>query len=329
MKDKTKPNAPARKRLELTRREALMATAGFAAFAATGSAFAQSYPARPVEIICPFGAGGGTDQLARALADGLSKDLGQPFQVVNRTGGSGAVGFEALANADPDGYTLCILTAQLITHNLRDVLKLSYKDFEPISMVSVDYAAFAVRADSPIKTFDEFIAKAKSEPGAMTLGNGGDGGSFHMLARDLEEQAGIEFKHVPFDGGPAAILQLLGGHIDATVNGPTELLPYVESGDFRLLAVGGDKRREDFPDVPTTAELGHPLNISTWRGLGAPGGTPAEIVSTVDAAISRVVETDDFKATMVKIGSNIDYMDSEKFVDFLSKQEDAYGKIFS
>ena len=329
MKFRKTAHAGARGLAAMTRRTAMLAAAGLVTFPTTGAAVAQdNWPQRPVEIICPFAAGGGTDLLARALADALSADLGQPFQVINRPGGSGVVGFEAIASSEPDGYTIGILTAQLITQNLRGVMELSYEDFTPISMVTVDHAGFAVNSQSSIQDFEGFLEAARQNPGELTVGNGGEGGSFHMLARNLEEQADVSFKHVPFEGGPAAILQLLGGHIDATVNGPTELLPYVGSGQLRMLAVAGENRRDDMPNVPTTAELGYPLNISTWRGVGAPAGVPEEIVEKLEAAISRAVETEPFKKAMENIGSNIEYMDSKGLMDFIERQEEAYRKIF-
>lgn len=328
MKDEIKMRTDDSRRSGLTRRQVFLAAAGALTLAAAGPAFAQgSWPEKPVEIICGFAPGGGTDLLARALADALSDEFGVPFQVINRTGGGGVVGFEEIASAAPDGYKLGILTAQVITANLRGVMQKSYRDFTPIAMASIDYAGFAVNANSDIQTFEDLLEKARQNPGALSLGNGSEGGSFHMTARNLEEQAGVKFKHVPFDGGPAAILQLLGGHIDATVNGPTEILPHVQGGQLRMLAVSGPKRLPDLPDVPSTAELGFPLDVSTWRAVGGPAGLPEEVVEKLEGAIEKAVQSERFLETMEKIGSNPEYLDSEGLLAYLQRQEEIYTKI--
>ena len=207
-------------------------------------------------------------------------------------------------------------------------MKTSYKDFAPVAMLAIDYAGLSVQTDAKWKTLAEFLDYAKANPGSVTVGNGSQGGSFHMLARNLEEAAGVEFKHVPFDGGPAAIVQLLGGHIDSTVNGVTETLPYIESGQLRMLAVAGTKRYADLPDVPTSAELGYPLDIATWRGVGMPKDTPPEIVAKVSDAIASAVKSQTFLDSMKKIGANVEYMNSSDLSGYLAKQEETYKKIF-
>jgi tripartite-type tricarboxylate transporter receptor subunit TctC len=305
----------------------LGSVAALALLGASG-ALAQEWPSRPIELIVPFAPGGGTDLLARALADELSQEFKVPVQVVNRAGGGGVVGFEDLKAAKPDGYTLGILTAQLITANLRGVMATSYKDFAPVAMLTIDYAGVAVRADSQWNTLGDFLDYAKANPNSLTVGNGSQGGSFHMLARNLEEASGVKFKHIPFDGGPAAIVQLLGGHIDSAVNGLTETLPYIQSGQLRMLAVAGSKRAADLPDVPTSAELGYPLDIATWRGVGMPKGTPEDIVTKVSVAVEKAVKTDKFLESMKKIGANVEYMDAAGLSEYLAKQEETYNKIF-
>jgi tripartite-type tricarboxylate transporter receptor subunit TctC len=305
----------------------LGSVAALALLGASG-ALAQEWPSRPIELIVPFAPGGGTDLLARALADELSQEFKVPVQVVNRAGGGGVVGFEDLKAAKPDGYKLGILTAQLITANLRGVMATSYKDFAPVAMLTIDYAGVAVRADAQWNTLGDFLDYAKANPNSLTVGNGSQGGSFHMLARNLEEASGVKFKHIPFDGGPAAIVQLLGGHIDSAVNGLTETLPYIQSGQLRMLAVAGNKRAADLPDVPTSAELGYPLDIATWRGIGMPKGTPEDIVTKVSAAVEKAVKTDRFLESMKKIGANVEYMDPAGLSEYLAKQEETYNKIF-
>lgn len=324
--DKTEIDAINRNRP--TRRSVILGSAAALALFSSASALAEEWPSRPIELVVPFAPGGGTDLLARALADELSKQFDVPVQVVNRAGGGGVVGFENIKAAKPDGYTLGILTAQLITANLRGVMKTSYNDFAPVAMLTIDYAGLSVQTNSKWKTLPEFLDAAKADPGSITVGNGSQGGSFHMLARNLEEAAGVKFKHVPFDGGPAAIVQLLGGHIDSTVNGVTETLPYIQSGQLRMLAVAGTKRYPELPDVATSAELGYPLDIATWRGVGMPKDTPAEIVSKVSDAVASAVKSETFLDSMKKIGANVEYMNSPDLTAYLAKQEEVYKKIF-
>jgi tripartite-type tricarboxylate transporter receptor subunit TctC len=322
-------NRTATARRGVTRRTTIAAAMGAIALVLPAAAFAQQWrPTRPIEFIVPFAPGGGTDLLARALAEGLAADFKVPVQVINRAGGSGIVGFEEIAAAKPDGSKIGLLTAQLITANLRGVMKISHNDFAPVGMVSIDYAGVAVPTASEAKTLAAFLDQARARPGALTVGNGGEGGTFHMLARNLEDKAGVKFKHVAFEGGPAAILQLLGGHIDSTINGLTEVLPYVKSGQLRMLAVAGPERFSGLPDVPTSSELGYPLDIATWRAVGVPKDTPAEIVASLEAAVERAMKTDKSVATMQKIGANPSYLNGKGLKDYLVTQETVYRKIY-
>jgi tripartite-type tricarboxylate transporter receptor subunit TctC len=288
---------------------------------------AQAWPNKPIEIILPFPPGGGTDLVARALADALKPRLGVPVQVVNRAGGGGVVGFDVIRQAAPDGYTVGVLTAQVITANLRGVMKATYRDFTPISMVNIDHGAIAVHPDTPFKTLKDLIDYAKANPGKLTLGNGGEGGSFHMLAKHLEKLAHVKFKHVPFNGGPAANLQLLGHHIEAAVNGAVELLPLHKAGTVRVLAISGHKRLPGFPDVPTAEELGYPIKIETWRAIGGPKGLPPEIVAKLDKAIADAMNDPELKEKFAKIGAQIQYFDSKELAKYIASQEDTYKLV--
>ena len=224
---------------------------------APATVHAQDYPSKPIEIIVGFAPGGGTDLVARALAKGMSAQLGTPVQVVNRPGGSGVVGFELLAKAPNDGYTMGIITAQLITANLRGTMKTAYGDLTNVAMISVDQSAIAVPAASPFQSLNDLLTEARENPGQLTVANASEGGSYHMMARNLETAANVQFKHIPFDGGPAAILQLIGSHVQSAAIGATEILPHVEAGKARVLAVAG-------------AEGGAPLQ-GPWGGRSAAG----------------------------------------------------------
>jgi tripartite-type tricarboxylate transporter receptor subunit TctC len=291
------------------------------------AATAQDWPSKPIEIILPFPPGGGTDLVARALADALKPRLGVPVQVVNRAGGGGVVGFDVIRQAEPNGYTIGVLTAQVITANLRGVMKSTYRDFTPIAMINIDHGAIAVHPDTPFKTLKDLLDYAKANPGKLTLGNGGEGGSFHMLAKHLEKLADVKFKHVPFNGGPAANLQLLGHHIEAAVNGAVELLPLHKAGTVRVLAISGQKRLADFPDVPTAEELGYPIKIETWRAIGAPKGLAPEIVAKLDKAIGDAMNDPELKEKFAKIGAEIQYFGPQELAKYIASQEDTYKLV--
>lgn len=293
---------------------------------------AQEYPSKPIEIIVGFAPGGGTDLVARALAKGLSSQLATPVQVVNRPGGSGVVGFELLANAPNDGYALGIITAQLITANLRGTMKTSYSDLTNLAMISVDQSVIAVPAASPFQSLNDLLTAARGNPGQLTVANASEGGSYHMMARNLETAAEVKFKHIPFDGGPAAILQLIGNHVQSAAIGATEILPHAQAGKARVLAVAGaegEPRFKGLPDVQTTAELGFPVSISTWRALSMPKGVDPAIVAKVSAAVEATLKDTEFLQQMETINSTVRYLGAEELQAFLVEQNEIYGKLFS
>ena len=293
---------------------------------------AQEYPSKPIEIIVGFAPGGGTDLVARALAKGLSSQLATPVQVVNRPGGSGVVGFELLAKAPNDGYTLGIVTAQLITANLRGTMKTSYSDLTNLAMISVDQSVIAVPAASPFQSLNDLLTAARGNPGQLTVANASEGGSYHMMARNLETSAEVKFKHIPFDGGPAAILQLIGNHVQSAAIGATEILPHAQAGKARVLAVAGaegEPRFKGLPDVQTTAELGFPVSISTWRALSMPKGVDPAIVAKVSAAVEATLKDAEFLKQMETVNSTVRYLGAEELEAFLVEQSETYGKLFS
>ncbi len=299
---------------------------------APATVHAQDYPSKPIEIIVGFAPGGGTDLVARALAKGMSAQLGTPVQVVNRPGGSGVVGFELLAKAPNDGYTMGIITAQLITANLRGTMKTAYGDLTNVAMISVDQSAIAVPAASPFQSLNDLLTEAREKPGQLTVANASEGGSYHMMARNLETAANVQFKHIPFDGGPAAILQLIGSHVQSAAIGATEILPHVEAGKARVLAVAGaegEPRFKGLPDVQTTAELGFPVSISTWRALSMPKNVDPAIVAKVSAAVEATLKDAEFLKQMETVKSTVRYLGAEELEAFLVEQQGTYGKLFS
>lgn len=305
----------------------LVAAFGSALIALPATASAQAWPSKPIEFIVGFPPGGGTDLVGRAVAEGMKARLGVPVAVVNRSGGAGVVGFDALRQAQPDGYTVGLITAQIITANLRGVMKATYRDFTPVAMVNIDHGAFAVHPDTPFKTLPDLVAYAKANPGKLTMGNASEGGSFHMLAKHLEKLAGVSFKHVPFNGGPAANLQLMGHHIEAAVNGAIELQPLHQAGQARVLAVSGQKRMASMPQVPTAEELGYPIKIETWRAVATPKGVPPEIIAKLNDAIKQTVSDPEFIKKLAAIGAQPEYFGPEELAKYIAAQEDVYRLV--
>jgi tripartite-type tricarboxylate transporter receptor subunit TctC len=311
----------------IARQVGLAAIVGGALLAGATAAQAQAWPSKPIEFIVGFPPGGGTDLIGRAVADGMKARLGVPVVVVNRSGGAGVVGFDALRQAEPNGYTVGLITAQIITANLRKVMQATYRDFEPVAMVNIDHGAFAVHPDTPWKTLADMLAFAKANPGKLTMGNASEGGSFHMLARHLEKLAGVSFKHIPFNGGPAANLQLIGHHIEAAVNGAIELQPLHQAGSVRLLAVSGEKRLPAMPNVPTAKELGYPIKIETWRAVATPKGVAPDIVAKLNDAIKQTVADPEFIKKLAAFGAQPEYFGPQDLAKYLASQEEVYAEL--
>ena len=295
-----------------TRRQTL------AALAATGLmpglAWAQSgYPNRPIELIVPAGAGGGTDVLARAFAEAAKKHLSQPFTVNNRPGASGMIGHGEMINAKPDGYKLAVVFAEIVIVPHLGLTKLSYEDFTPIAQLNADPAAITVRSDSPWKTLEEFLAASRAKPGELKMGNSGPGSIWHLAHAALEDKVGVKYNPIPFSGAAPAVLSLMGGHVDAVAVSPGEVAAHVQAGKLRTLAVMADKRLKGFDSVPTLKERGIDLSIGTWRGLAAPKGTPADVLAVLSDVARKSADEPVLKEALDRLSMGWAYADAETF----------------
>lgn len=210
-----------------TRRHLLAAAAAAGLWPAAAWSQAGSYPSRPIELIVPAGAGGGTDVLARALAEAAKKHLPQPITVNNRPGASGMIGHGEMINARPDGYKLAVVFAEIVIVPHLGLSKLSYEDFTPIAQLNADPAAITVKADSPWKTLEEFLAASRAKPGELKMGNSGNGSIRHLAHAALEDKVGVKYNPIPFGGAAPAVLSLLGGHVDAVTVSPGEVATHV------------------------------------------------------------------------------------------------------
>ena len=277
-------------------------------------AFAKAYPSKNINMIVPFSAGGGTDAVARKLGSLMEKELGTSVVIVNKTGGAGAVGMTFGATQKKDGYTITMITREIVSLPLMNLSPISYKDFELVSLVNMDPAVVLVEKDSKYQTLDELLADAKANPEKIKFASTAKP-NFYALA--IENEAGVKFNHIPYNGAGEVIPALLGKHADFSLMGPGEAIGQLKAGQLRALGVMADTRVESLPDVATLKELGHDVVSGTWRGIAVPKGTSPEIVAALDAAIKKSVESDDFKDFMNNSTFGIKYLNGKDFETFI------------
>jgi len=290
---------------------------------------ARPFPAgRAIEMTVMFGAGSAADVTARYLADGMSKLLEVPVPVVNRTGGGGAIGYNHLKQQKPDGHSIIWNSNSISTTYHSGTLPFDYNEFDAIARVSVETPALAVRADAPWKTLAELIAFAKENPSKVRVGNSGTGSHTHFSAAALLALGGAKAIDVPFGEGQAMV-NLLGGRIEAVVQMPAALVAQVKSGDLRVLAVMGPKRDPIFPDVPTATELGFPLSFDLWRGIATPKGTPKPVIAKLEDAIKRTVESKAFLDAGVAIGFTPAFLPSNEFHKVIAGDDTRLAQVMA
>lgn len=287
------------------------------------------FPNKPITLIVPYAAGGGTDITARALAKATEKIIRQPIIVVNRTGGGGSVGLMEGAKAKGDGYTVTFLPAELTTLPHLGLLPITYEEFKPIAQTNFDPSAITVRAEAPWQTVNEFLDFAKAHPGELKMGNAGTGSIWHLAAVTLERGTGVKFAHIPFEGAGPAVSALMSGFVDAVPVSPAEVKKYVDEGKLRTLAIDADKRSEALPDVPTLEEqTGIYVDFtSTWRGLAVPKDTPDEIAELLTRAFMKGTEDEQFRASMKMNGLGLYVLDGKGFAQQLKESHDLFAKM--
>lgn len=320
------------------RRQALaLAAFGLAAIAgaslglAPGTALAQSWPQKPVTIIVPFPAGGGTDTFARPLAVQLETQLGQRFIIDNRGGAGGTVGASAAAKAAPDGYTVFIGAAH---HAIAPALypKLDYdieKDFVPIGMISRPPQVIVVNPQKvKAKTLAEFIAQAKADPGKLNFASAGNGTTHHLAGELFLLLSGTKIVHVPYRGAGPALQDLLAGHVDVMFDGLGSSAAQIIGGQLRALALAAPARSPTVPDVPTAAEAGlGGFEVATWYALWAPKGTPADIVTRMRDELRKALGSELIRTSWARTGSDIPDVMGEAFQPFLASEVQRWGKV--
>lgn len=291
-------------------RRLLAVTASLACMAATPSygqqTHAQTWPSKPVKIVVGYAAGGATDVLARLVAVKLADQLGQPMVVENRAGANSNLGAEIVARAQPDGYTLYVLT---IANTINATLypKLGYdpvKDFEPVGMIAKIPNILVVNPKLPIKNLADYLRYAKESKEGITFASSGSGSSVHLSGEMFKAQAKVNMMHVPYRGSAPAVTDLLGGQVHSMFDNAPSALPHVQAGRLRAIAVTSAERSPLLPDVPTVAESGLPgFEVQSWFGLAAPAGTPRMVVDRLNSTLNKVLAAPDVRQRLRDLGA--------------------------
>ena len=293
-------------------------------------AWAQAFPARPLRLIVPTSPGGGTDLIARALAQKLNERWSQPVVVENRAGATGNIGVEAVARAAPDGYTLLVCTNAMIVINPHfskaariDVLR----DFASVTLAASSPFLLVVHPAVAAKTTAELIAYAKQSPGRLNYSSSGNGSATHMAGVLFNSMAGVQTVHIPYKGSSPAIADLLGGQIQMRFSALAPILPHVASGRLRALAVSGARRFAALPEVPTVAETVPGYASDIWYGVLVPAATPASLVKTLNTEIARQLNSADARARLAADGTEVVANTPAEFATLLRTEYARWGKL--
>jgi tripartite-type tricarboxylate transporter receptor subunit TctC len=277
----------------------------------------------------PWGAGGGTDATARIIATLLEKELKQPFNVVNRTGGSGVVGHDAIAKATPDGYTIGLITVEITMMHWQGLTTLKHTDYTPIGLVNADPAGITVRADSPYKSTKDLLAAIKANPGKMKASGTGQGGIWHLAIAGLLKEQGIDpnaLPWVPSNGAAPGMQDLVAGGVDVVPCSLPEARAMIDAGKARPLAIMDAKPSSLYPKIPTLKqELGSDWQIAAWRVIAAPKGIPADAQKTLTTALKKVYDSKDYKEFMASRGFGVIWADPAEAAKFMAKSDADLG----
>jgi tripartite-type tricarboxylate transporter receptor subunit TctC len=312
-----------------TRRQALQAFA-LGAVLASGGAFAQTWPSKPLTLVVPFPAGGTTDVLARALAEKLALSLGQPVIVESKPGAGATLGADYVAKSKPDGYTLLV---GAVHHTIASSVykKLPYdfqKDLTPITTIALVPNVLVVNAATPARNVAELVALLKATPGKMNYGSNGNGTAQHLIGTQFENLTGTDIAHIPYKGSGPLATDLLGGQITMSFDTVTPVLPHIKGGKLRALAVTTAKRSSALPEVPTLEEAGlKGFNIGTWFGVLAPAATPKDIVARLNTEMVKVIQSADFRKRMDEIGAEPIGDSQDQMAQQIKSETEKFAKL--
>ncbi len=305
------------------------AAACLALAAAALPAAAQGYPSRPVTLIVPWGAGGGTDATARIVGSLLEKELGQPVTVVNRTGGNGVVGHAAIASAPADGYTIGMATVEISMMHWQGLTELSGASYTPLGLVNADPAGVQVRADAPYKTVNDLLAAIKANPGKFKASGTGQGGIWHLAIAGMLRDQKIDPAAVPWvpsNGAAPGLQDMIAGGVEIAPVSLPEARSLIDAGKVKSLAIMNDKPSALYPNVPTLkAATGSDWTMAAWRGIVAPKGIPAEVRDKISAALKKIVASKEYTDFMASRGFGVIYAGPDDFAKFMAKSDAELG----
>lgn len=274
----------------------------------------KPFPNKPITLIVPTGAGGGSDTVARKIAALAEPKLGQPINVVNVVGGGGVVGWEQVKASDPDGYTIMLAFGELNTNPHMQDISITYEDFQPLILLNKSPSVLTVRTDSGWNSIEDFIAYAKDHPGEVRVGTAGAATVWAIGAGAIEKGCDVDLTLVSAETSAESQAALLGGHIEALTISDGEVSQYVKSGEFQIIGVLDDRRLEGFPDVPTFAEAGYEdVTSFTWRGLSLPQGVPEDVVNKLYEVFAECAASDEFKTFMTEMNYPMLVLDPAEF----------------
>jgi tripartite-type tricarboxylate transporter receptor subunit TctC len=289
------------------------------------------YPERPITIIVPWGAGGGTDATGRILASLMEKELGVPVSVVNRTGGSGVVGHSAIATAAPDGYTLGVVTVEIGMMHWQGLTELTYEDYTPLALYNADPAGLQVRADSEWDSAQAVLDAIKASPGEHKASGTGQGGIWHLALAGMLQEAGIApdaAPWVPSQGAAPGLQDMVAGGVDIVTCSVPEAQALLEAGRVKSLAVMSAERNPAFPDVPTLKEAtGLDWEVAAWRGIAGPKGLPQEVSDKIVPLLKQIHDGQEFRDFMAERGFGVVWRDPEGFEAWMAESDESLGSV--
>ena len=290
-----------------------------------------AYPERPITLIVPWGAGGGTDATARIIAALMEKELKQPINVVNRTGGSGVVGHQAIASSPTDGYTIGLITVEIAMMHWQGLTALTYADFTAIGLVNSDPAGINVRADAPYKTVRDLLAAVKANPGKFKASGTGQGGIWHLAIAGLLKDQGIDpsaLPWVPSNGAAPGLQDLVAGGVEVAPCSLPEARSLIDAGKVKPLAIMDANPSALYPSVPTLKkELGSNWTMAAWRVIAAPKGVPAEVQTRLVATLKKVHDSKEFRDFMAQRGFGVVWAGPQDAVKFMAKSDADLGAV--
>jgi tripartite-type tricarboxylate transporter receptor subunit TctC len=316
--------------MKLPRRRFLHLAAGAAALPMVSRiAPAQAYPSRPVRLIVPFAPAGATDITARLIGQWLSERLGQPFVIENRPGAGSNIGTEVVAHAPPDGYTLLVFNAApLINASLYDKLNYNFvRDIAPVASVNRMPLVLAVNPSFPAKTFPEFVAYAKANPGSINMASAGNGTPPHVAGELFNMMAGVKLFHVPYRGGGPALIDLLGGQVQVMFTIMLSSIEYIRAGRLRALAVTTATPSDALPDLPTVGDFLPGYEASEWYGIAAPQNTPPEIIDILNQEINEGLADPKIKTRLTELGATAFPGSSVDFSKLIADETEKWAKV--